>query len=319
MRLLAVDDDDIALELLTGALRGAGYEDVVSASSGAQALKIIAESDQPFDVFLLDIQMPGINGIDLCRQIRGMARFRTAPILMITAMQERRFIDQAFAAGAIDYINKPFDPMELGARVRIAEKLSQQAVQVETTLNEVDYLKSRSGMGTAFKLEDAIEIHDVPSVISMTAMENYLLRLTFRMAVQSKSAVFSIPGFDTLHSHAGPAELYDLLADAAEAIAAGLKYTNHLITYVGGGHFVAVVHGRSARLDEDTQSAVQAAINELEPSFGDGRPCPLAIQMGAPYSAGLWSATERMNLLLRPMTGVQADTGAKAAVLHHAA
>ncbi|MCA8869038.1 MAG: response regulator [Rhodobacteraceae bacterium] len=300
MRILAVDDDDIALDLLGNALRGAGYTDLETATSGAEAMDIICKTDRPFDVFLLDIRMPGMDGIELCERIRNMDRYRRSPVVMITAMSERHFIDGAFAAGAIDYISKPFDPVELGVRIRIAARLVDQAREVAKGQSEVDFLKSRSGLGNSFAAGDAIEIHDIPRVISQTAMENYLLRLNLRMAYQTKSVAFSIAGFEALHARTKASDVYDLLTDVAASIIYGLKHTQHLVTYCGNGGFVAVVHGRNSVVDDDTILTIQAVLDELEPTLSNGRPCPLTLGMGKVYVPGLLAASERLNLLIKP-------------------
>jgi len=300
MKILAVDDDDLALELLSSALRGAGYSDVTTATSGNEALDIVATTEKPFDAFLLDIRMPGIDGIELCEMLREMPRYASVPIVMITAMQERHFIDRAFAAGAMDYINKPFDPIELGVRIGIAERLSSQAHQVEESATEVALLKSRTGFGAEFKAEEPITIGDVARVISMTAMENYLLRLTYWMAIKSKSVVFSISGFRAIHAQCDPAEMYDILSDAAGAITDGLKYTNHLVTYVGDGQFVAVVNGPGSVLDAEILRSIQYEMDQSQPVLASGKSCPITLEMGEVYSPGLWSAPNRLNLLLCP-------------------
>jgi len=300
MRILAVDDDDLALELLSSAMRGAGYTDLTTATSGTEALDIVAESPIPFDTFLLDIQMPGIDGIELCGMLREMPHYATVPIVMITAVQERHFIDRAFAAGAMDYINKPFDPIELAVRISIADRLSRQSHQVEETATEVALLKSRTGFGTVFKADEAITIRDVSRVISMTAMENYLLRLTYWMAIKSKSVVFSISGFRAIHAQCNPAEMYDILSDTAGAIVDGLKYTNHLVTYVGDGRFVTVVNGPGSALDAETLQSIQYEMDQSQPILSSGRACPITLEIGEVYSPGLWSAPNRMNLLLCP-------------------
>jgi CheY-like chemotaxis protein len=70
MRILAVDDDKAILELLTEALEVSDYCDVVTAHSGKAAVDALAQTETPFDCFLLDIQMPGMDGVELCQHIR---------------------------------------------------------------------------------------------------------------------------------------------------------------------------------------------------------------------------------------------------------
>lgn len=308
MRILAVDDDEIALDLLSSALRGAGYIDLVLVTSVAEALEKVAAAETPFDVFLLDIQMPGMNGIELCSELRSIPCYRSVPIVMITAMQERHFIDKAFAAGAVDYLNKPFDPIELRARLGIAERLVNQAQRVDESASQVAFLKSRSGIGTSFDVEEPVRINDVPRVISMTAMENYLLRLSYWMAVSSKSVVFSISGFRSLHANLQPFDAYDLLSDTAGAITDGLKHINHLVTYAGDGKFVAVVNGFGSALNQDTLWLIQSELDQHQTVLSTGRTCPITLQMGDVYSPNLWSAPNRLGLLLYPQTSVYRPT-----------
>ncbi|MBB4021546.1 MULTISPECIES: response regulator [Actibacterium] len=132
MKLLVVDDDDFILELLPMVLALFGYEDVSASATPLDALALVRHEQPGFDCLLLDIQMPGMDGIELCRQIRALRGYADTPIIMLTAMSDKDSIDQAFAAGATDYITKPFDVTEIGARVRVAAKLkeAQDALQV---------------------------------------------------------------------------------------------------------------------------------------------------------------------------------------------
>lgn len=300
MKILAVDDDEFALDILETTLRGAGYTELTTATSAQEALDIINANSIDFDAFLLDIRMPGMDGIELCGIIRQMPKYSSSPIVMITAMQERHFIDQAFSAGAIDYITKPFDPMELGVRIGIAHRLSAQSRQVEQSKTDVALMMSRTGIGPGFDASEAIEIRDVPRVISAVAMENYLLRLSYSMAVKSTSVVFSIDGFEAICSQFDASEVYDILADTASAIVEGLKQVNHIVAYVGNGEFVAVVHGGGFTLSEETLWAIQAELDLAPPCLSRGREYPVNLSMGNVYSPSMWQASNRLGLLLSP-------------------
>lgn len=311
MRILAVDDDQTALDILSSSLQSAGYTNYVTALSGAQALDEIARAEQPFDIFLLDIQMPEIDGIELCTKVRAMPAHRTTPIIMITAMAERHFIDGAFAAGAMDYVNKPFDPIELGVRLSVAARVVAQNKKIQAAMSEVEYLQLRSGAVASLDPSEPIEINEIPRVVGMTSMENYLLRLTKGMTLQSKSVAFSIDGFDVLHANMSSTELYDILADTAEAIATGLKRTEHLITYCGNGNFVAVCH-KSANLHDDTLLFdIQSALDSFEPCFDNGRPCPLTLKQSKCYAPGLLASLDGLNLLIKPLKLLREDTNSQ--------
>jgi sigma-B regulation protein RsbU (phosphoserine phosphatase) len=131
MRILAVDDSEDARDLTEGALHSAGYDDVVTAASAWEALRILdvgrTTDDQPsVDVVLLDIVMPEMDGIEACARIRSDARYADVPILMVTSLEDVESLSNAFVAGASDYITKPVNRIELVARVRAALKLKSE-------------------------------------------------------------------------------------------------------------------------------------------------------------------------------------------------
>jgi CheY-like chemotaxis protein len=99
MRVLVVDDEPGILELLKTALGALGAYEVSIASSGMDALRIIDTAERPFDCLLLDIQMPKMNGITLCREVRQIPLYQDTPIIMLTAMSEKKYVDQAFTSG----------------------------------------------------------------------------------------------------------------------------------------------------------------------------------------------------------------------------
>ena len=111
MKILAVDDDETALEILKIALINAKYSDVTVARSAYEAMDIIEKHGETFDCFIFDISMPGMSGIELCQTVRNSARHAGIPIIMITALSDQCNIDQAFAAGATDYVTKPFNDL----------------------------------------------------------------------------------------------------------------------------------------------------------------------------------------------------------------
>jgi len=140
MKILAVDDDRILLHLLEGILASADYDEVHNCESAERALELIATERKPFSCFLLDIQMPGMDGIELCRRIRDFPQHADTPILMLTSMSEKSYIDRAFSAGASDYLTKPLDATEIIVRLGVAEQLMKERRSVVESADVIDSL-----------------------------------------------------------------------------------------------------------------------------------------------------------------------------------
>ncbi len=109
MKILAIDDDSSALEILSMLVAHAGYSDIETAASAGIALERITSASRPFECILLDIQMPVMDGIEFCDLLRRLPGYADCPIIMVTAMTDKRYMDQAYAAGASAYVTKPFD------------------------------------------------------------------------------------------------------------------------------------------------------------------------------------------------------------------
>lgn len=113
-KILIVDDEPINVELLEGYL-SKDY-DLLKAYNGNEALKIVGTN--PPDLIILDIMMPGINGLEVCKIIKNDEKTMSIPIVIVTAIFEREVRIKALEAGADEFLNKPFDIIELTTRVR---------------------------------------------------------------------------------------------------------------------------------------------------------------------------------------------------------
>lgn len=134
VKILVVDDEPVNLQVLENHLSIQNYY-VTQASNGIKALKIVAESEEPFDIVLLDVMMPKMSGYEVCRTIREKFPLVELPILMLTAKNQPKDIVEGFDAGANDYLTKPFSKIELLSRIKthVLLKLTSENLQ---TANE---------------------------------------------------------------------------------------------------------------------------------------------------------------------------------------
>ena len=114
--VLVVDDTEANIDVLVEAL-DSEYE-VSVAMDGESALEAV--DSEPPDIILLDIMMPEMNGYDVCRLLKSNSKTRNIPIIFLTAMSEIQNKTKGFELGAVDYITKPFEILEVKARVKNA-------------------------------------------------------------------------------------------------------------------------------------------------------------------------------------------------------
>lgn len=244
MKILAVDDDPIILELLTQFVDAFGGHELTTASSGSEALELLrANQKSNFECFLLDIQMPGMDGIELTQQIRTSVRYVDTPILMLTAMSDKRYVDAAFSAGATDYVTKPFEVAELKARLGLVEGLVQARQSHTSKIFAAKKLGVRDlpDLSTdAIKLHEPISIYDVDNVIEYMAMENYVTQLSRGASFGSTTFAFTIRKIEQHYGSLSSFEFYSLISDVAEVISDTLAGHQFLMSYAGGGTFVCV-------------------------------------------------------------------------------
>lgn len=120
MRILVVDDDPVCVDLIVEVLRAMGYEAEV-AIDGEQAYRMICAGD--YRVVLSDWNMPGLSGADLCARVRRRSLSAYVYFILLTSLDRKNYLINGLQAGADDFLSKPFNPDELRARLRAAERV----------------------------------------------------------------------------------------------------------------------------------------------------------------------------------------------------
>lgn len=281
MHILAVDDDPIILELLDAVIAQIPEFELTTADCAEAALVKIKRAKNPFDCFLLDIQMPVTSGIELCQNIRGIGAYRQTPILMITAMSDKRYIDDAFAAGATDYVTKPFDVTDVQTRLRIA---LQRARQVADTMNSFRITERGayplSEDGDHISLNEPVAIFDVDGLVESHALVNYLTQLSRSALFGSGVFAISIRRIDELHQKCSRYEFEGLIADVAEAISDCLRPHQFLLAYGGNGTYDCVIEGGHKPELDKLVNKINLQLHWMDLRFSNGDPMPVRVCSG---------------------------------------
>jgi DNA-binding response OmpR family regulator len=135
-KILVADDEQEIRNLLDHFLKGQGYE-VVLASDGNQALKLAAEENP--QVIILDIKMPGLDGLEVCKRLKEKEQTKLIPVIVITGFEDNKM--EALNMGADDFVNKPFDMAEISSRVRSALRIRNLTNELERAVAYIEELR----------------------------------------------------------------------------------------------------------------------------------------------------------------------------------
>jgi two-component system sensor histidine kinase/response regulator len=162
--VLVVDDTPANLQLLSGMLRERGYR-VRSVPNGRLALGAIGS--QPPDIILLDVNMPDLDGYQVCRRLKQDERLRNIPVLFISGLSEPLDKIEAFEAGGVDYVTKPFEIEEVKARIDTHLRLRRMQLELEQKNRTIE--QSYAKLREMEQLRDALTqmiAHDMRSPLT---------------------------------------------------------------------------------------------------------------------------------------------------------
>ncbi|MBI5074037.1 MAG: response regulator [Nitrospirae bacterium] len=173
-KILIVDDEPDIVELLSYNLKKEGFE-VASALDGNEAVGLIKKAD--FDFLILDLMLPGVQGMELCRVLRNNPASRHIPVIMLTAKGDEIDRIVGLETGADDYMTKPFSPRELVARVRAVLRRAGERAAEDRTIRAGELVINRETYSVTKK--------DLPIALSSTEF-----RLLLYLA-ERKGRIFS--------------------------------------------------------------------------------------------------------------------------------
>lgn len=247
MNILIVDDSLVTRTFLADMLREAGYTNILQAGSMEELFTIFCGGTHPapcpVDLVLLDIHLPGKDGIEGCRELKQIEQFRDVPVIMVSGLEQLENLEPAFEAGAMDYLTKPPNRLELKVRVSSALKLKaemdrrkarerellQVTEKLETVNRELQLLSSRDGL---------------TGLANRHAGSEFVSREWLRGARERKEfsvIMVDIDCFKPYNDSHGHLQGDECLQSVAAALQRGLHRPADLLVRYGGEEFMALL------------------------------------------------------------------------------
>ena len=250
MSLLIVDDTSSVRLLFRNYLRKSGINDIILASSAEEALEILGIGQNPdnadhldVDLILLDLVMPGINGIEACRRIKSEARYRSIPILVISSVKDVDKVEAALESGALDYIRKPVEKLELVARVKSALKLKHE--MDKRIRREMDLEESNRKLSRANAMLERLSYLDPLTGIANRRYFDESYTREWKQSIRDNSPIglvmLDIDHFKLFNDHYGHQEGDSCLVQVALALRNSMKRPADFVARYGGEEFAAVL------------------------------------------------------------------------------
>lgn len=269
MRILIVDDSPDSQLLITSILKYAGYTELLTANSALEAFKQLG-MDNPatistdIDLILMDIVMPEMDGIEACRLIKSFEYLRDVPIIMVTATVQIKELQMAFAAGAIDYITKPLNKVELLARVSSALRLKREIDNRK--VREQELLKLTQRLEELNQMLQRLSSLDGLTGIANRRHFDLVLKQEWRRAIRDATPLslilIDVDFFKAYNDTYGHQMGDDCLKRVTDSLKGVMKRPTDLIARYGGEEFVVLLSrteaGRAAAIAETLRASVEA-------------------------------------------------------------
>ena len=249
MAILIVDDIPVNLMLLEEMLQQEGYSDIYCVRSGLEALEMLASTEEAeagekrVDLILMDVMMPGMDGIEACQKIKAQDGLRDIPVIMVTVRDDDEALAQAFAIGATDYIIKPVKELELLARVRSALKLKRETDRRKAREQElVELTHQLDAMNR--RLMHMVPRDSLTEVGNRRYFDEILGRewnRARREAVPLSLFMVDIDDFAKFNEIYGRDKGDECLRQVADALRSVLKRAGDTVVRYGGEEFAAIL------------------------------------------------------------------------------
>lgn len=271
MSILIVDDSPSVVRLLQATLGRAGYEGTVCKDCGPAALRYLGieppvASVPGLDCVLLDIVMPGMDGIEVCRRIKAHPAYIDTPVIMVTIRDEAETLREAFIAGAHDYITKPVRELELLARLKAAIALKQEIVARKAREAELVRLNEKLAEANGLLAELTItdDLTKVGNRRYFTGSLDNEWRRSFRESAPLSIIFVAIDRFQEFIEQMGRSKGDECLKLIAQVLQVSLRRTtDHLARY--SDNQFAIILPKTPLLGAQTVAAhIRQSIGDLQ-------------------------------------------------------
>lgn len=236
-KIMIVDDDDCTRSLYHRMLTKVGFT-VIEAGCGEDAL-LIADHEQ-LNGILMDIHMPGINGIETCRRLRKMEQHRATPILFLTANDKTEILKEAFSAGGDDFIQKPINPVILHARL-------QGHIQRAHYYHELENLRKNLNRYISTRTQEMVERYTKTGILPPPEQQDVCIMFT------------DIRDFTSLSQKTDAEEMFTILGQHLGEQVDLVYQHNGYVDKFGGDGIMAVFEG-----EDKSERACHCALDIIE-------------------------------------------------------
>ncbi|MCG2733680.1 GGDEF domain-containing response regulator [Pseudodesulfovibrio aespoeensis] len=241
MKILIVDDCTASVSSMKEVLANAGYTTTIAVSHFEQAMAVLsasAETDASVDLVIIGVDMPGIGGIGAVLTIKSHRAYEDIPVIVVTEHNDEAILDQAFAAGASDYIVKPVSAIELRARVRSALQLRREMVKRLLRERELERL--------ARKLERMSNLDSLTGLANRRCFDDTLVKEWVRNGRADAHLgliMLDIDHFKHYNDALGHVDGDTCLRRVAEAIKGVVHRPGDMVARYGGEEFAVILPG----------------------------------------------------------------------------
>jgi diguanylate cyclase (GGDEF)-like protein len=279
VKALVADDDTASRLLLQKVLTKWGY-DVVTASSGEEAWKILTSDDAP-DIAVLDWMMPELDGVEVCRRMRALELSSPPYLLLLTSRSEKQDIATGLESGASDYVQKPFDHDELRARLLVGRRFAE--------LNR-KLLETQSELRRQALTDPLTHIMNRRAILGRLAEE---MARAPRQGLPLSIGVLDIDHFKSINDRFGHAGGDAVLQTVVERSLRALRPYD-AIGRIGGEEFLLVMPGVGSRDTEIVLERLRRSVGD-SPMTAQGQEVVVTVSIGGAVNEGE-SMDELLNL-----------------------